>query len=140
MEILLIILIWLGCGVVGAMIMSGRGRSGGAGFALGVLLGPIGLIIALLIRPSIEHEAQRQLQIEAVKRRQQSHSEQTSSPLSDLLNPENGQVQAAGQMRIETSSKFGKQYYRWKCTDCDASGPWLDENEATAESVTHACA
>ena len=74
MEILVILVIWLGCGVVGAMIMSGRGRSGCGGFALGVLLGPIGLIIALLVRPSEEHEAERQLEIERAEREKAASS------------------------------------------------------------------
>ena len=69
MEILIGIVLWLAFGVIGAMIMSGKGRSGCGGFTLGVVLGPIGLIIALLLRPSEENEAQRQLRIEEIKRR-----------------------------------------------------------------------
>ena len=50
MEVLFVV-VWLVCGAIGAAIMSGKGRSGVGGFALGVLLGPIGLIIALLLSP-----------------------------------------------------------------------------------------
>ena len=46
MEILLVI--WALFGVAGGIIMSNKGRSGCGGFALGFLLGPIGLIIALV--------------------------------------------------------------------------------------------
>ena len=76
MEIFVLVLIfWIVFGVVGAMIMSGKGRSGCGGFALGVLLGPIGLIMALLFRPSEENEAERQLRIEEIKRRQQNRDD-----------------------------------------------------------------
>lgn len=38
-------LIWIGLGVIGAMIANSKGNSGCSGFVLGVLLGPIGLLI-----------------------------------------------------------------------------------------------
>ena len=38
-------IIWICLGIVGAMISSNKGNSGCAGFLLGVLLGPIGLLI-----------------------------------------------------------------------------------------------
>ena len=56
MEVLFVV-VWLVCGAIGAAIMC----SGVGGFALGVLLGPIGLIIALLLSRSEENEAERQL-------------------------------------------------------------------------------
>ena len=49
--------------------MSGKGRSGVGGLALGLLFGPIGLIIALLLSRSEENEAERQLRIEEIKQR-----------------------------------------------------------------------
>lgn len=52
MEILLLILllaIWLGCGVATAFIARNKGRSGCIWFAIGVILGVIGLVIALII-------------------------------------------------------------------------------------------
>ena len=75
MEIVIGLVIWLAFGVVGAMIMSGKGRSGCGGFALGVLLGPIGLVLALLLRPSEENEAERQLRIEEIKRRKRERDD-----------------------------------------------------------------
>ena len=48
MEVLLII--WLLFGLAAAAVMSNKGRSGCGGFALGFLLGPIGLIIALVLQ------------------------------------------------------------------------------------------
>lgn len=47
MEIVLII--WLAFGIAGAAVLSNKGRSGCGGFALGFLLGPIGLVIALVM-------------------------------------------------------------------------------------------
>jgi hypothetical protein len=43
-----IIGIWLLCGIVAAYIYQRKGRSGLAAFIIGVLLGPIGVILALL--------------------------------------------------------------------------------------------
>ncbi len=47
MEILLVI--WGLFGVAAAVVMNNKGRSGCGGFALGFLLGPIGLVIALVM-------------------------------------------------------------------------------------------
>ena len=44
-----LLIIWFGMGIAGGMIMSNKGRSGCGGFALGFLLGPIGLVIALVM-------------------------------------------------------------------------------------------
>jgi len=40
------VLIWIACGIVAAIIGSGKGE-GCAGFILGVVLGPIGILLAL---------------------------------------------------------------------------------------------
>ena len=48
MEIILIL--WCVCGVIAAMIASRKGRSGCGGFALGFLLGPLGIVWALVMR------------------------------------------------------------------------------------------
>lgn len=44
-----LILFWLLCGVVAAVIVSNKGGSGVAGFFVGALLGPLGIIIALFM-------------------------------------------------------------------------------------------
>lgn len=49
------------------MVMAGKGRTGLGGFVLGIALGPIGLIIALLIRPSEESEAEREMRVDQIK-------------------------------------------------------------------------
>ena len=53
MEFLLLaligLLIWIGCGVATAVIARNKGRSGCLWFAIGIALGAIGLIIALII-------------------------------------------------------------------------------------------
>jgi hypothetical protein len=52
------LVIWICLGIVGAMISSSKGNSGCGGFALGVLLGPIGLLIAFFL--SDNEEAKRE--------------------------------------------------------------------------------
>jgi hypothetical protein len=47
MEILIVL--WVICGAIGGTILSNKGRSGCGGFALGFLLGPFGIIIALVM-------------------------------------------------------------------------------------------
>lgn len=68
-----VLLVWLVVavvfGVAGAMILSGKGRSPVGGFALGFALWLIGVIIALLMRPSVEAEALRQEEIDRRRRR-----------------------------------------------------------------------
>lgn len=53
------IVIWIASSILGVMIGSSKGRSG-AGFALGFLLGPLGVIITLFLKPDtakVEEEA-----------------------------------------------------------------------------------
>lgn len=130
MEIVIILVIWLGCGVVGAMIMSDRGRSGCGGFALGVLLGPIGLIIALLVRPSEEHEAKRQLEIERLKEaRQQAPRSPNAPPFSSI-----------DVFVTEETTPDGELRYRWECDRCGHIGEWeLDERNAERLARDHRC-
>ena len=47
------VVIWLICGLIGAMIGSSKGKTG-SGFVLGILLGIIGLIIAVFMKPAGE--------------------------------------------------------------------------------------
>lgn len=51
MEMFLII--WIFMGVAAALILDKKGRSGCGGFALGFLLGPFGLLIALLMSSDV---------------------------------------------------------------------------------------
>jgi len=58
--VLEVILIWILFGVVSAVVATNKGRSGCGWFALGVLLGPFGFILSLVVRknqPVIEREA-----------------------------------------------------------------------------------
>ena len=43
------IIIWFVCGVISAFIADGKGRSGCSWFFVGVLLGPLGIILALVM-------------------------------------------------------------------------------------------
>ena len=44
-----VVLIWIICAVIGGMIGSSKGKTG-AGVALGFFLGPLGVIIALVLK------------------------------------------------------------------------------------------
>lgn len=44
-----LVVFWILCGVVAAVIASSKGGSGGVGFLVGALLGPLGIIISLFM-------------------------------------------------------------------------------------------
>jgi Na+/melibiose symporter-like transporter len=48
-KLILLSLLWIVCGCLGAWITGRRGRSSLSGFVLGVLFGPLGLMIALFL-------------------------------------------------------------------------------------------
>lgn len=54
-------LTWLFCAVLAAILYSGKGQSGIVGFLLGLILGPFGVLIALLIGPNQNELDRRQL-------------------------------------------------------------------------------
>lgn len=63
-----LIVLWLLCGILGAAMLSGYNKAG-TGFLLGLLLGPFGLLFALLIRSnakSAEEKKKHEEQIEAM--------------------------------------------------------------------------
>jgi hypothetical protein len=43
------VVFWIVCGFIGAMIASSKGGSGGIGFVVGLLLGPLGIVAALFM-------------------------------------------------------------------------------------------
>lgn len=66
MEIL--VMIWLLCGVFGAVTLSGKGGSGLGGFALGFIFGPIGVIITLMMRGDPAAKARQQVSLGQLKK------------------------------------------------------------------------
>ena len=132
---LIIVAVWLAFGLGGAFIMSGKGRTGLGGFTLGALLGPIGLILAMLIRPSIEHEANRQVRIEEARHRIDSPRQQRETPLRSYLQPKNEIVLLSDRMSMEV----GQHYVRWHCIGCAAIGPWMDNSEIARSAEEHVC-
>ncbi len=51
MGLLVVGIIWLGCGIAAGHIHQQRGRSMETGFWAGVLLGPLGVLLALVSKP-----------------------------------------------------------------------------------------
>ena len=68
MTYLCIIVIWLLCGFVAAAIYQRKGRSGLAAFIIGVLLGPIGVILALLSSTDQDAVEEKQLKSGEMKK------------------------------------------------------------------------
>lgn len=53
------VVLWLVCGFISAVIASNKGRSGGGWFLIGVLLGPLGIILALVVSKEQESVLRR---------------------------------------------------------------------------------
>ena len=47
-------LLWLSFGIISAVIAANKGRSGRGWFVLGLLLGPLGIILALVVSKNQE--------------------------------------------------------------------------------------
>jgi hypothetical protein len=62
------VIIWLLFGIASAVVMNNKGRSGCAGFALVLLLGPFGLIIALVMKADGNAQEREVLQSGASKK------------------------------------------------------------------------
>ena len=70
-----IIVVHLVFGIISARVASGKGRSADLGFLTGFLLNVLGLIIVMLMRPSVEAEARRRVEVEREYERVRSRRE-----------------------------------------------------------------
>jgi hypothetical protein len=61
-------IIWVICGITAAIIYSNKGHSTVAGFLVGFLLGPIGIILTLVSRPDRAGMDQKELDSGAMKK------------------------------------------------------------------------
>lgn len=62
------VLIWLLCGIVAAVIYSNKGRSGISAFLVGILFGPIGVILALVTPADTASQERKAVQGGAMKK------------------------------------------------------------------------
>ena len=69
--IIIVIVVHIAFGIVSGGVALGKGRSFDLGFLVGFLLNVFGLIIVMLMRPSIEAEARRRIEVEQEYERQQ---------------------------------------------------------------------
>jgi hypothetical protein len=56
----MIVVFWVLCGILAAVVATNKGRSGFGWFLIGLLLGPVGFILALVMsknQPAVEQEA-----------------------------------------------------------------------------------
>ena len=74
---------WVLCLLLGAAIGSGKGKAS-AGAWLGALLGPLGILIILLDKPSVEAQARRELDLEAARAKILAEQNAQPAPASDV--------------------------------------------------------
>lgn len=82
-----LVVVHIAFGIISARVASARGRSADLGFLTGFLLNVLGLIIVMLMRPSVEAEARRRLEVEREYERvrtTQSSQRQSSYPTDDV--------------------------------------------------------
>ena len=69
MELFIIIIFfWITCGIVAAVVADRKGRNAGGWFLIGLLLGPIGIVLALVISPNDDVAEQRAISIGKMKK------------------------------------------------------------------------
>lgn len=61
MLLMLSVMLWLACGILGSFMAQAKGRSRQLGFFLGFVLGPFGLIRAAMLSPDERGSARRGL-------------------------------------------------------------------------------
>ncbi len=62
------VIVWILCGIIGAVVATNKGRSGCGWFALGVLFGPLGLVLALVVPKNQEVVEEKAVQSGEMKK------------------------------------------------------------------------
>jgi hypothetical protein len=65
---MLYVIVWLACGFIAGMIYQNKGRSGASGFVVGLLLGPIGILLAAVSSTDTAALENRQVAIGQMKK------------------------------------------------------------------------
>lgn len=85
MQIALIIVALLVCGVLGAVAAGTQGRSG-FGLALGLLLGPLGVIAAAVLQPTMDVRIEHERKLAELRRLEAARERAMRNPTpSDLV-------------------------------------------------------
>lgn len=123
------IIVWIICGAICAMIAGAKGRSGAAFFLLGLLLGPIGVLLAFCTpanQVAVEHNrlstgAERKcpycaelVKTEAIR------CKHCSADLEPIPEP-------AVATPVKPSDPFDTSQFTNKCKKCGASYPYKDK-------------
>ena len=99
-------------GIISARVASGKGRSPVLGFWAGFLLNIFGLMIVMLMRPSIEAEARRRIEVEQEYERQQRSG---SDPAAHATNVEQ-ERELQGRSGLESAVHTTDAYARRRAT------------------------
>ena len=91
-----LIAFWIVCGFAGWLIGGNKGQAL-SGSLLGLLLGPLGVIVIAVMKPSPMIEARRQLEVEEAAKLLRSGTAPTSLPIGRRLCPSCG-----GEIRAQT--------------------------------------
>jgi len=111
------VVIWLMCGVIAAVVASGKGRSGCGWFAIGFLLGPLGLILSLVVSTETAEVEKRAVEEGGMKKCPYCadvafyfSDENTLIGSSFLLNPEKTSNVYLYNMWLEFRERFKEKY------------------------------
>jgi hypothetical protein len=74
-----LLFVWLIIAMISAAIGSGKGSAGG-GFTLGLLLGPLGLILTACMRPTPAAQAAREAAVEVERAKLRSQAQGGAQP------------------------------------------------------------
>lgn len=79
-----LVIFWILCGILGAAMLSSYNKAG-TGFLLGLLLGPLGLLFALVVRSNAKSEEEKKKHEEQMEAMNALASKQESESSEDTM-------------------------------------------------------